>query len=127
MEAQRPELEVHVLLARKHRPTSADVPQVADYNIALCRETEHRDLDPETVLAGVARFIGEPGNGRYFVAERDGEVVGQTALTYEWSDWRNGEFWWIQSVYVHPDHRGSGVFRALFGHIRELGDADVDC
>ena len=57
----------------------------------------------------------------------DGEVVGQTAHTFEWSDWRNGEIWWIQSVYVHPLHRGFGVFRALFSHVRELGEADADC
>lgn len=61
------------------------------------------------------------------MAEIDGEVVGQAAHTFEWSDWRNGEIWWIQSVYVHPDFRSKGVFRTLFMHIKELGEADVDC
>ena len=98
-----------------------------DFNIALCRETEGRELDSSTVSEGVRRFISEPARGRYFVALIDGEVVGQTAHTFEWSDWRNGEIWWIQSVYVHPLHRGFGVFRALFSHVRELGEADADC
>ena len=105
----------------------ADVETIAGFNIALCRETEERELDPVTVLEGVRRFVSEPARGRYFVALIDGEVVGQTAHTFEWSDWRNGEIWWIQSVYVAPPHRGRGVFRALFARIKELGEADADC
>lgn len=104
-----------------------DVEAIAGFNIALCRETEGRELDPVTVSEGVRRFVSEPARGRYFVAVIDGSVVGQSAHTFEWSDWRNGEIWWIQSVYVHPTHRGRGVFRALFAHIRELGKADADC
>jgi GNAT superfamily N-acetyltransferase len=106
---------------------SADIESIADFNIALCRETEGRELDRATVLAGVRRFVSEPSRGRYFVATIDGEVVGQTAHTFEWSDWRNGEIWWIQSVYVHPLHRSSGVFRTLFTHIKQLAEADADC
>jgi GNAT superfamily N-acetyltransferase len=104
-----------------------DVEIIADFNIALCRETERRELDPATVSEGVRRFVSEPARGRYFVAMIGGEVVGQTAHTFEWSDWRNGEIWWIQSVYVHPRHRGCGVFRALFAHIKELGEKDAEC
>lgn len=106
---------------------STDVETIARYNIALCRETEGRELDPGTVNQGVSRFVSEGNRGRYFVAEIDGQVVGQAAHTFEWSDWRNGEIWWIQSVYVHPDFRSQGVFRALFRHVEELGGADVDC
>ena len=106
---------------------SADVEIIADFNIALCQDTEERKLDRPTVLEGVRRFISEPSRGRYFVATIDGEVVGQTAHTFEWSDWRNGEIWWIQSVYVHPLHRSNGVFRALFTHIKQLAEADADC
>jgi GNAT superfamily N-acetyltransferase len=104
-----------------------DVETIAQFNIALCRETEGRELDPVTVTNGVKRFVSESQRGRYFVAEIDGEVVGQAAHTFEWSDWRNGELWWIQSVYVHPAFRSKGVFRTLFMHIKELGEADVDC
>lgn len=107
--------------------TTTDAPTIADYNVALCHETEHRELDPATVLAGVKRFVAESKRGRYFVAESGGQVIGQSAYTHEWSDWRNGELWWIQSVYVHPDHRGQGVFQALFHHIRQLAETDPDC
>ena len=106
---------------------SADAEKLVDFNIALCRETEQRDLDRVTVSEGVRRFVSEPARGRYFVALIAGEVVGQTAHTFEWSDWRNGEIWWIQSVYVHPRHRGRGVFSALFAHIKELGEKDAEC
>ena len=110
------------------RPAGAgDVGTIVEFNVALCRETEGRELDPATVTGGVRRFVSEPARGRYFVALIGGEVAGQTAHTFEWSDWRNGEIWWIQSVYVHPRHRGRGVFRALFAHIRELGEQDAEC
>lgn len=110
------------------RPADAgDVGAIIEFNIRLCRETEGRELDPVTVAAGVRRFVSEPARGRYFVATRGGEVVGQAAHTYEWSDWRNGEIWWIQSVYVHPLHRGHGVFRALFTYIKERGEQDAEC
>ena len=106
---------------------STDVETIAQFNIALCRETEGRELDPVTVTHGVRRFVTESKRGRYFVAVIDGQVVGQAAHTFEWSDWRNGEIWWIQSVYVHPDFRSKGVFRTLFMHIKELGETDADC
>ena len=106
---------------------AADIGTIVDFNMALCRETEGRDLDRAIVSEGVRRFVSEPTRGRYFVAMIGGEVVGQTAHTFEWSDWRNGEIWWIQSVYVHPRHRGSGVFRELFAHIRKLGELDAEC
>jgi GNAT superfamily N-acetyltransferase len=105
----------------------SDVEIIAQYNIALCRETEGRELDLVTVTNGVKRIVSEPNRGKYFVAEIDGEVVGQAAHTFEWSDWRNGEIWWIQSVYVHPSFRNQGVFRALFNHIEELGEVNCDC
>lgn len=106
---------------------AADIEAIVDFNMALCRETEGRELERVTVSEGVRRFVSEPARGRYFVAIIGGEVVGQTAHTFEWSDWRNGEIWWIQSVYVHPGHRGTGVFRALFTHIRRQGEEDAEC
>lgn len=106
---------------------TADIGTIVDFNMALCRETEGRELDHATVSEGVRRFVSEPARGRYFMAVIRGEVVGQTAPTFEWSDWRNGEIWWIQSVYVHPDHRCNGVLRALFAHISHLGETDADC
>ena len=91
-----------------------DAAIIAEYNRALARETEGRDLDPERIGPGVVAVLEDPAKGRYLVAERNGNVVGQLMVTFEWSDWRNGMFWWIQSVYVAPEERGRGVFGALY-------------
>ena len=97
--------------------TPADAGAIADCNVRLAAETEDHPLDPATVRAGVAALLADRAKGRYFVARGPGGgVVGQLMVTTEWSDWRNGPFWWVQSVYVHRDHRGRGVFRALLGH-----------
>ena len=77
-----------------------------------------------TLAAGVTAALHDPHKGPYFLAERDGAAVGQMAVTFEWSDWRNGWFWWIQSVYVRPEARRQGVFRALFEHVQEAARAD---
>src|SRR5436309_6187008 len=99
--------------------TPADVPIIVEYNRRLARETEHKTLDPETVAAGVAAAIADPATkGPYFLACDGADVVGQLQVTLEWSDWRNGWFWWIQSVYVRADARGRGVFRLLYEHVR---------
>lgn len=89
-------------------------------------ETEQRRLDPDCVRPGVAALLNDPTKGIYFVAETDGSIAGQLLITYEWSDWRNGNFWWIQSVYVAEPFRGRGVFRALFDHVHALAKARKD-
>jgi len=104
--------------------TTDDAEFLAAGNAAMALETEHKRLDREIVGAGVRAALADPAKGRYFVAERDGRPVGQLMLTYEWSDWRNGMFWWIQSVYVLPEARRSGVFRALFRHVEQLAGRD---
>lgn len=104
--------------------TAADHARIVAWNIALAAESEDKPLDPGIVSPGVERVLADPSLGRYFIAERDGVPVGQLMLTFEWSDWRNGMFWWIQSVYVESSHRGSGVFRALYRHVEALGRAD---
>jgi ribosomal protein S18 acetylase RimI-like enzyme len=76
------------------------------------------------LAAGVRAVLDDPARGVYFVAERAGEVVGQTMITTEWSDWRNGWLWWIQSVYVCADARRQGVFRALYEHVQEMARND---
>ena len=102
------------------RPAHAEeADTLAGFNIAMALETEGRRLLPEVVGAGVRRLLAEPALGFYLVAVADGEVVGSAMVTTEWSDWRNGRFWWIQSVYVRPERRRHGVFRALYAHIRE--------
>jgi ribosomal protein S18 acetylase RimI-like enzyme len=99
----------------------ADGEFLARGNEAMALETEHKRLDPQVVRHGVAAALGDRAHGRYFVAEDDaGHPVGQLMVTYEWSDWRNGQFWWIQSVYVLPAARKQGVFRALYDHVDAL-------
>jgi GNAT superfamily N-acetyltransferase len=87
---------------------------IVEFNVRLALETEATVLDPERLAQGVRIALTEPDRLRYWVAERDGRVVGQTAITREWSDWRNGWIWWIQSVYVRADQRRRGILRALF-------------
>src|SRR5262245_43882584 len=83
----------------------------------MALETEGRRLDPALVRAGVAGLFAERARGRYLVAERARRIVGALMLTTEWSDWRNGQFWWIQSVFVTRAERGRGVYRALHRHV----------
>jgi ribosomal protein S18 acetylase RimI-like enzyme len=104
----------------------ADALVIADFNVQLARESEALELDPSTVQAGVAAMLQDRAKGIYFVAEVDGAVVGQTMITYEWSDWRNGNIWWIQSVYVKPEFRRAGIFRALFSHLQKLAQARTE-
>ncbi len=103
---------------------ASDIPFLVDGNIAMALEAEHKHLDPPTVGRGVRAVFESPAHGRYFVAEIDGKVVGQAMYTCEWSDWRAGDFWWFQSVYVMPGARRIGVFRALYGHIEALAKTD---
>ncbi|MBT3269503.1 GNAT family N-acetyltransferase [Candidatus Poribacteria bacterium] len=104
---------------RVRRANPADTDVLAEYNIRMARETEGLELTPGTVRAGVSAALADEGKGRYFVAEVDDVLVGQLLVTTEWSDWRNGPMWWIQSVYVAPDYRNGGVFRALYEHTVE--------
>ncbi len=83
----------------------------------MALETEDKQLDRDVLSAGVAAVLDEPRRGFYLVAESDGRAVGCLMITYEWSDWRNGEWWWLQSVYVHPDHRRGGVFASLYAEV----------
>jgi ribosomal protein S18 acetylase RimI-like enzyme len=97
--------------------TVADLETIAANNRAMALETEGKELDPATLRRGVAALLGDPGKGFYLLAERADRVAGQLMVTFEWSDWRNGTFWWIQSVYVAPEARRAGVYRALHGRL----------
>ncbi|MFA5834161.1 MAG: GNAT family N-acetyltransferase [Bacteroidota bacterium] len=98
----------------------SDAETIAQYNVALAKETEHFDLDLKRTIRGVNGMFDDSSRGFYLVAESDGKIVGQLMITYEWSDWRNGVFWWIQSVYVHKDFRSQKVFRSLYDRIIAL-------
>jgi GNAT superfamily N-acetyltransferase len=95
-----------------------DVEWIARFQVAMARETESLTLEEPTVQAGVGRILQEPDRGFYAVARAaDGTPVGCVLVLKEWSDWRNGEVWWMHSVYVSPVHRNQGVFRLLFQHV----------
>lgn len=100
-----------------------DRDRIVLFNQAMARETEGRILDRQTLTRGVERLLEDSSHGRYFVAEVDGDIVGQLAITVEWSDWRNAEIWWIQSVYVAKSHRRRGLYRQLHFYIRDMARA----
>jgi len=106
------------------RATLDDLPVIVDWNIRLARETENMRLDRDTITRGVRAALGDENKALYFVAEIDGQLVGMLMITYEWSDWRNGNIWWIQSLYVLPEWRRRGVFRALYQYIHQLAQTN---
>ncbi len=105
---------------------AADTETIASFNEKMAIETEGKTLDPATIRAGIRGLLARPERGFYLLALEDGAPAGQLMITYEWSDWRNGVFWWIQSVYVSPELRGRGIYRALHDEVhrmaREAGD-----
>jgi GNAT superfamily N-acetyltransferase len=108
------------------RAVPADAPVVVEFNRRLALESEGKALDVAVLERGVRAGLADPRKALYFVAEEGGAVVGQIMLTFEWSDWRNGWIWWIQSVYVREDWRRRGVFRLLYEHVRDAAVADPE-
>ena len=108
------------------RAATEDVAAIAQFNIAMAAETEDLALDPQTVHAGVAAVVSDDRRGFYLVARSDGKAVGSLMITYEWSDWRNGNLWWIQSVYVVPSARKQGIFRLLYDDVISLAKQSGD-
>jgi len=106
------------------RAEPRDVERIATFNIRMAEETEGKKLDVETVRQGVSKVINDSGKGFYILAEDeyDQSVIGQLLVTFEWSDWRNKNFWWIQSVYVDPKFRRKRVFSRLFRFLKELAN-----
>ena len=99
--------------------TVSDLAALVEFNISMARETEGKVLSPGIVSAGVAAAVQNAKHGFYVVAEKAGVITGSLLVTKEWSDWRNGEFWWIQSVYVRPQYRRQGIYKRLYEHVRE--------
>lgn len=95
-------------------------------NAAMAQETEAKVLDRAILARGVAALLAAPQRGFYLIAERAGERVGCLLVTHEWSDWRNGDWWWLQSVYVAPEYRRRGVFRALYAQVERRAMESVD-
>lgn len=105
---------------------AADAPAIVDFQVAMAAETEGLALDRPTVEMGVAAVFADAAKGRYWVAEAEGRVVGSLLTTFEWSDWRNATVLWIQSVYVVPEARGRGVYRALHEHLKQAVETSPD-
>ncbi|PKM08818.1 MAG: GNAT family N-acetyltransferase [Gammaproteobacteria bacterium HGW-Gammaproteobacteria-4] len=105
-----------ILIRPAHRD---DIDLLAQWACAMAMETEHKRLDPGTVQRGIATAMAQPQRGRYWLAERSGEPAGTLMVTYEWSDWRAADWWWIQSVYVAPAHRRRGVYAALYRQVHD--------
>lgn len=103
---------------------AAEAGTIAEFQVAMAKETEDLALDPETCREGVRAVFDDPAKGRYYVAAVEGRVAGTLLITYEWSDWRNGTVWWIQSVYVAPEHRGRKLYSGLYGFVRTLAASD---
>lgn len=102
------------------RPAGAgDASALVDFNQAMALETEGKHLDSGVLRRGVEAVFSDERKGFYVVAEEEGRILGGLMITYEWSDWRNSWFWWIQSVYILPEARGSGVYSRLYDFVKE--------
>ena len=113
--------------------TAADLSVIVEFNANLALETEGKTLPPQTLRRGVALALDDRDRLTYWVVEAPDlinpgqtRVVGQAAVTREWSDWRAGYIWWFQSVYVHPDYRNQGVFRLLYANVRTIARSTPD-
>lgn len=110
---------------RIREATVTDAARIIEFQQAMARETESIELDEPTVTRGVHAVFDDPSRGRYFVAEAEGAVIASLLITYEWSDWRNGNVWWIQSVYVHPDVRRRGVYARMYKQVRAAAEREA--
>lgn len=109
-----------MITTRKAKPEDASV--IIDFQEKMAWETEQLTLVPEIVNKGVNAVFANPAFGQYWVATEKGNVVASLLITYEWSDWRNANVWWFQSVYVLPDFRRKGIFRLMYLHIKNEAD-----
>ena len=116
-----PHEAIQIRSARKE-----DVSLMARWQEAMALESEDRQLDADVVRRGIQRAFDDPQKGRYFIAEMGGRPIGTLMLTWEWSDWRDGWWWWIQSVYVETEFRRRGAYRALYAHVLALAEADPE-
>lgn len=104
-----------------------DLTALVEFNQGIALETEGKELDPETLKSGLRRILENDQLGFYLVAVSNEQVVGCLMVTFEWSDWRNATFWWVQSVYVHADFRRQGIYRGLYKHVKTLAQNEKVC
>ena len=112
---------MNIRLAQKE-----DVASLVEFNQAMALETEGKKLKPELLHSGVNAVFDDSKKGFYVVAENAGKIVGGLMITYEWSDWRNAWFWWIQSVYILPEYRGRRIYRMLYEFVKNKAAESKD-
>jgi len=103
-----------------------DLQTITDFNQAMALETEDKQLDADTLAKGVRAILEDSNKGRYYMARVNGKAAGQMLITREYSDWRDGWFWWIQSVYVAPEHRRKGLYTSLYRHVYSIAAKEQD-
>lgn len=110
------------------RAAREDAAALVEFNQAMARETEGKYLDRQILTSGVEAVFHNSDRGFYVVAEASGKIVGGLMITFEWSDWRDAWFWWIQSVYILPEYRGRSIYRMLYEFVKQIArDADDVC
>jgi GNAT superfamily N-acetyltransferase len=105
---------------------ASDIDALIAFNQAMALETEGKELNPAALRRGVAAVFEDAQKGFYVVADDEGRIAGGLLVTFEWSDWRNNWFWWIQSVYILPDHRGQSIYRKMYEFVKKLADEKGD-
>ena len=106
--------------------TADDIDSLVAFQQAMAHETEGKTLNAELLRQGINTVFNSPDKGFYLIAEAEGRVVGGLLMTYEWSDWRNATFWWIQSVYVDAQRRRKGVYRAMHDYVYDIASSRDD-
>lgn len=109
------------------KANSSDIETIAQFNINMAMETENKELPRPIITKGVETMINNPHLGFYLIAEIDGIIAGSLMVTTEWSDWRDGLFWWVQSVYVIEKYRRQGIYSALYNYVKELSASENVC
>ena len=105
-------------MSKVRKAVQEDSSVISEFQIKMAWETERLALSPETVINGVKAVFDKPSRGQYWVATDNDRVIASLLITYEWSDWRNTDIWWLQSVYVIPEFRRKGIFRKMYSHIK---------
>ncbi|TDF39899.1 N-acetyltransferase [Alteromonadaceae bacterium M269] len=114
-----------MMTIRRAEPKDCDA--IVHFNCSMALETEDKVLSDELIRPGVERLLNTPEYGFYLVAEGSGELCGGLMVTFEWSDWRNGLFWWVQSVYVLPQFRRQGIYKKLYEQVKTLATESQEC
>lgn len=114
------------MLPTIRKATTDDISHIVDFQMNMALETEGLELDRDILTAGVTNVLTGERGASYYMAEIDGTLAGMLMITLEWSDWRNGWVWWIQSVYTRPEFRGRGLYKMLYAHIVTLAEKSED-